>query len=142
MNSAATVVPNQVYMGTSVAISNGFRVLNHAEMVASVMISTNNNAIGVARTQLNAGGYAVGADLSQNQIASTMNYIATRNGGDIAAINFSEGIALDGGEGLDGTSHLSQFVDWSAAQHMSSTSSVGEKTKQELARSRPIISMV
>jgi hypothetical protein len=108
-NSASTVVPAQVYMGTTVATVNGFRVLDHPERVASVMISTNSNAIGVATgAKLHSGGYANTADLGQRRIALTMNRIATLVDPDImeevSAINFSEGIALDGGEGLDGTS--------------------------------------
>jgi hypothetical protein len=105
-------------MGTTVANTNGFRVFDHPETVASIMISTNNNAIGVAPgAALHAGGYAATADLSQQRIALTMNHIATRNGGDLSAINFSEGIALDGFDTVDGGSHLTEFIDWSAAQH-------------------------
>jgi hypothetical protein len=121
-NSASTIVPSQVYMGTTLATANGFRVSNHAELVASVIISTNANAKGVAPgASLNAGGYAATADLSQQRIALTMNRIATLTdpiiGEQVAAINFSEGIALDGFDTVDGSSHLTEFVDWSAAQH-------------------------
>ena len=66
---------------------------------------------------LHAGGYVATAAIGQREIALAMNHISTRNGGDISAINFSEGIALDGVEAVDGGSHLSSFVDWSAALH-------------------------
>jgi len=122
-NSAATVDPAEVYMGTSVANTNGFRVKNiitgeaHAQLVASVMISTDSNAPGVAPgALLHAGGYAV-SSATQRDAALTADRIADRNGGNIHAINFSEGLALTGGEGLDASSHLSHFMDWSAKEH-------------------------
>lgn len=121
-NSASVVVPAQVYMGTAAATTNGFRVLEHAERVASIMLSTDSNAIGVSTgARLPSGGYAATADLSQQRIALTMNRIATLTAPvineEVSAINFSENIALDGGEALDGASHLSQFIDWPAVQH-------------------------
>ncbi len=122
-NSASTVVPAQVYMRTAVANANGFRVrdifgVGHAQQVASVMISTDNMAPGVAPDALlHASGYAT-ISTSQRDAALTANHVATRNNGDISAINMSFHMATEGfNEPIDGRSHLSRFVDWSAAKH-------------------------
>ncbi len=116
-NSATSIIPAQVYMRTSAANINGFRVDDHAEIVASVMISTNNMAPGVAPDALlHASGYAT-TSTGQRDAALTANHVATRNSGDISAINMSFGMALDGFDVTDGDSHLSSFVDWSAARH-------------------------
>jgi len=122
-NSATTVIPEQVYMGTTVANTNGFRVRNildndaHAQEVASIMISTDSTAPGVAPgAKLHAAGYAVNS-VTQRDAALSADRIADRNFGDIHAINMSFGLALTGGEGLDASSHLSRFIDWSAKRH-------------------------
>lgn len=123
-NSARAVVPAQVYMGSSTAVpGNGVTVINpfdmddHAQQMASIMISTSSAAPGVApNALLHASGQApLGS--GQRAAAQTANFIATRNGGDITAINMSIGLPLDGGENVAGTSHLSRFVDWSADEH-------------------------
>jgi len=123
MNSATTIVPAQVYMRTATANTNGFRVVEtfsntaHAQWVASVMISTDNNAPGVAPgAELHAGGFAT-TSVTQRDAAITANHIARRNSGNIHAINMSFGMALDGGESLNADAHLTQFVDWSAKEH-------------------------
>ena len=116
-NSAPTVVPAGVYMGTAIANTNGFRVNAHAQEVASIMISTNSNAPGVSPgALLHSGGYAV-SSTGQREAAITADRIADKNSGDIHAINMSFHLALTGGEGLDASSHLSHFIDWSAKQH-------------------------
>ncbi len=43
-------------------------------------------------------------------------HIATRNGGDVRAINMSFGVSLAGAD-LDGNNLLTQFIDWSASHH-------------------------
>lgn len=127
-NSAATVVPAQVYMGTSVATGNGVTVRvvigdvvlpAHAEPVASIMISTDGDAPGIApNASLHAAGYSplISPHGSQRATALSSYFIANRNGGDISAINLSIGLPLvEFIETTDGDSHLSAFVDWSAA---------------------------
>ena len=49
--------------------------------------------------------------------AVSAQHIATRNGGDVRAINMSFGNPLATGKILDGNSLLTQFVDWSAREH-------------------------
>ncbi len=96
-NSASTVVPTQVYMRTAIANVDGFKVRDilgddHAEKVASVMISSNTGALGVSpNALLHSSGYAT-TSTEQRDAALTANHIATRNGNDISAINMSFGM--------------------------------------------------
>lgn len=123
-NSAAAVKPLEVYMKTAVATVDGFRMwagfppnqIDHGQMVASIMISTDGSAPGVApNAGLHSASYAV-SSTTQRDAAQTAHFISSRNGDDIPAINMSFGMALDGGETTDGSSHLTRFVDWSAAR--------------------------
>lgn len=70
-------------------------------------------------------GVAPGADLFASAISPSANFqagpsqsgqhVATRNGGDVRAINMSFGLAVD--VGFDGNDLFTQFIDWSAAHH-------------------------
>lgn len=122
LNSAVAVKPLQVYMKTAVANTDGFRIwagdppLDHGQMVASIMISTDGGARGVVpNAGLHSASDAV-SSTTQRDATDTAYFIANRNGGDIPAINMSFGMALDGGETTEGNSHLTSFIDWSAAR--------------------------
>jgi hypothetical protein len=119
-NSASTVVPATVFSGTSTASNGDYTLIGlvpHAQEVASIMISTHATSPGVApAAQLYASAHRpIGTD--QRSVALASYFIANRNGGDVSAINLSINLALvDFIETTDGDSHLSAFVDWSAAR--------------------------
>jgi hypothetical protein len=60
---------------------------------------------------------AIGSTGTPNHQALTLQHIATRNNGDVRAINLSFSTALQPGELLDGNSVLTGFVDFSAFAH-------------------------
>ncbi|MEA5571186.1 S8 family serine peptidase [Calothrix sp. UHCC 0171] len=94
----------------------------HAHNVAGVMVSKDKAFPGVAP---NARLYsaAVGATKSQGQPEEclTAQHIATQNGGDVRAINFSFGEPLNRDPRpdavLDGNALLTMCVDWSSRVH-------------------------
>ncbi|MGD1948054.1 MAG: S8 family serine peptidase [Leptolyngbyaceae cyanobacterium] len=97
---------------------------NHANHVASVMISQDKRLRGVApdATLFSAAIGPLDRELSgQPQECLTTQHIALRNSGDIRAINFSFGEPLISdprpNASLDGNALLTQCVDWSTITH-------------------------
>ncbi len=99
---------------------NNFEINDHPIQVASVMISSETLPAGTPSTAGVANGaklYSSGFIIADQGIeAATAQHVALANSGDIRAINFSFGEALDSGV-EEGNSPLTQFIDWSAKQH-------------------------
>jgi hypothetical protein len=100
--------------------SNG--VDGHAQNVASVMVSSAKGAPGVApgaRLYASAAGRPKKSGQQEECLAA--QHIATRNGGDVRAINLSFGESLQQDPRpnpvLDGNALLTQCLDWSARVH-------------------------
>ena len=117
------VAVNQVLQLDGSAIADEF-VDNHANHVASVMISQEKRLIGVApdATLFSASIGPLDGELSgQPQECLTTQHIALRNSGDVRAINFSFGEPLVSDPRpnavLDGNALLTQCVDWSSTAH-------------------------
>jgi subtilisin family serine protease len=91
----------------------------HATQVASAIISPSGLTTGVApQAMLHSAGFEVGLLGNLLDVAAVAGqHIATRNGGQIHAINMSFGIEDTSEPPPDGTSLLSSFVDWSARVH-------------------------
>ncbi len=95
---------------------------NHAQNVASLMISSNKGFRGVApgaRLYSTAvGSLKTG---SQPEECLSAQHIAVQNSGDLRAINFSFGETLERDQRpnarLDGNALLTQCIDWSARVH-------------------------
>jgi subtilisin family serine protease len=92
---------------------------NHANMVAMVMVSQDKRLPGVAPGATlfsSAVGTLKKGGQPQECLASV--HLASRNGGDVRAINFSFGESLQKDERknaiLDGNALLTQCIDWSA----------------------------
>lgn len=105
------------------AVANEF-VDNHANHVASVMISQDKRLTGVApdATLFSAAIGPLDREMSgQPQECLTTQHIALRNSGDVRAINFSFGEPLISdprlNASLDGNALLTQCVDWSSSTH-------------------------
>jgi hypothetical protein len=124
------IVPTEVFLQNMLAPENR-ETDEHAIWVAGVIISTQTSVppatpphsppIGVApEALLFSSAFLDTMNLPtsyQQDTAVTLQHLATLVGADIQAINMSMGVALEGTEELDGTSLLSQFIDWSANQH-------------------------
>ncbi|MDV3350857.1 S8 family serine peptidase [Leptothoe sp. ISB3NOV94-8A] len=120
-NSPVTV--NQVLQLDGSATADEF-VDNHANHVASVMISRDKRLVGVApdATLFSASiGPLEGEISGQPQECITTQHIALRNSDDVRAINFSFGepLATDPRPNatLDGNALLTQCIDWSSITH-------------------------
>ncbi|MEM7064090.1 MAG: S8 family serine peptidase [Cyanobacteria bacterium P01_B01_bin.77] len=120
-NNPVTV--NQVLQLDGPAVADEF-VDNHANHVASVMISRDKQLIGVApdATLFSAAIGPLNSESSgQPQECVTTQHIALRNSGDVRAINFSFGEPLISdprpNASLDGDALLTQCVDWSSITH-------------------------
>ncbi|NEQ55068.1 MAG: S8 family serine peptidase [Leptolyngbya sp. SIO3F4] len=120
-NNPVTVT--QVLQLNGPAIADEF-VDNHANHVASVMVSQEKRLIGVApdATLFSAAiGPLTGEISGQPQECLTTQHIALRNSGDVRAINFSFGEPLTNDPrleaSLDGNALLTQCVDWSSIVH-------------------------
>ena len=95
---------------------------DHAARVASIMVSQNKAAPGVAPDAvLYSAGVGVEDGSGQAQECVASQTIASQNGGDVRAINFSFGESLSRDPRpeatLDGNALLTQCVDWSARVH-------------------------
>ena len=95
---------------------------NHAAMVAAVMISKDKKLRGVApNAKLYASAVGALKGSGQPQECLTSQHIAQQNGGDLRAINFSFGESLEQDHHkdykLDGSSLLTQCIDWSSRVH-------------------------
>ncbi len=120
-NNPVTV--HQVLQLNDSAIADEF-VDNHANHVASVMISRDKRLTGVApdATLFSAAIGALEGELSgQPQECLTTQHIALRNSDDVRAINFSFGEPLVSdprpNASLDGNALLTQCIDWSSITH-------------------------
>jgi subtilisin family serine protease len=117
----AVVPVDQVFVRENLANPNQL-VDGHAASVASVMISNDKSLTGVAP---DARLYAAATGLSQSsgqpQECLSSQLVATQNGGDVRAINFSFGESLRRDPRpnamLDGNALLTQCIDWSAIIH-------------------------
>ena len=95
---------------------------SHAQNVASVMISNNKGFRGVA-PGARLYSVAVGSLRTGGQPEECLSaqQVATQNGGDVRAINFSFGETLERdprpNARLDGESLLTRCIDWSARVH-------------------------
>jgi hypothetical protein len=108
------------YRNTSATSNNN--VDNHATMVAGVMISQDKYLRGVApQAKLYASAVGSFKRGGQPQECLASQHVASQNGGDVRAINFSFGESLerDSRENpqLDGKALLTECTDWSARVH-------------------------
>ncbi len=98
------------------------QVDEHADMVATVMISQDKQLLGVA-PDARLYSAAVGSleRIGQPHQCLSTQHIALQNGGDVRAINYSFGESLQRdprvNAKLDGNALLTQCVDWSARVH-------------------------
>jgi subtilisin family serine protease len=94
----------------------------HAQNVASIMISNDKVATGVApAARLYASAVGVLRRSGQPEECLASQHVAMQNGGDVRAINFSFGESLreDPRDNalLDGNALLTQCIDWSSRIH-------------------------
>lgn len=94
----------------------------HASMVAMVMVSQHKKLLGVApEARLYSGAVGQVKGNGQDQECLTSQHIASQNGEDVRAINFSFGESLSDDfreeAKLDGNALLTQCIDWSARIH-------------------------
>jgi hypothetical protein len=95
----------------------------HAANVASVMISQDKLRVGVAPAAMLYSGAVgpLGDRSSQPEECLASQSVASQNGGDVRAINFSFGEPLDRDPRpnavLDGNALLTQCIDWSSRVH-------------------------
>ncbi len=108
---------NSLFKINEVAIPNE-NVDNHANMVAMVMVSKDKRLPGVApgaRLFSSAVGTLQKGGQAEECLASV--HLASQNGGDVRAINFSFGESLQRDKRdpaiLDGNALLTQCIDWS-----------------------------
>ncbi len=99
-------------------------VEDHSASVASIMVSQDKRFTGVApdaKLFASASGFEQQSRVQQPQECIAAQTVALQNGGDVRAINFSFGEALerDPRENavLDGNALLTQCIDWSAKVH-------------------------
>ena len=117
------VAVTQVLQLDGLATADEF-VDNHANHVASVMISQDKQLVGVAPDALlfSASIGPLDGELSgQPRECLTTQHVALRNSGDVRAINFSFGEPLVNdprpNASLDGNALLTQCIDWSSMAH-------------------------
>jgi subtilisin family serine protease len=95
----------------------------HASMVASVMVSQEKRFQGIApEAQLYVSAVGTIKKSGQPEECLASQHIASQNGGDVRAINFSFGESLQRDPRkeraiLDGNALLTQCIDWSARVH-------------------------
>ena len=99
-------------------------VEDHSASVASIMVSQNKRFTGVApdaKLYASAAGFEQQSSVQQPQECIAAQTVALQNGGDVRAINFSFGEALERDPRekavLDGNALLTQCIDWSAKVH-------------------------
>jgi len=118
-NIDTTVSPTSVFRRDGVATADQ-DVTDHAESVAGTMISFDLNATGVAQgTFLHASAFdPTGIGFNQfDTVPLTLQHVATQNSDNVRGMNLSFGSSPFASEILDGNSHLTKFVDWSASKH-------------------------
>ncbi len=121
-NSHPDVKPTEVFKrnGAAIANQNTQHQNGHGEKVAGVMIANGPADKGVApEAKLYASAYETqGTNPGYQHALLSMQHIATRNGGDVRAINLSFGKPRPSpGALLDGSSNLTLGLDWSARVH-------------------------
>ncbi len=94
----------------------------HAQNVASVMINSDKAFVGVAPgARLYSSAVGLLKRNGQPEECLSAQHIASQNGGDVRAINFSFGESLEEdprpGAMLDGNALLTQCIDWSSRVH-------------------------
>lgn len=120
-NTAVRVM--RLFVRNNAAQPNDY-VDNHAARVASIMISRDKRLRGVAPdAELYSSAIGNDPEGGQPQECTAAQTVATQNGGDVRAINFSFGESLRRDPRpkpvLDGNALLTQCVDWSARVHNS-----------------------
>jgi subtilisin family serine protease len=125
LNFSSSVDPEEVFFRDGPATANMHVEPGHATEVASVMISDDTSDLDMDGD--NPRGVAPGAKLYASAVDSSVGFdhdlqalsaqhVANQNGGDVSAINFSFLNISETGQ-YDGSSLLTQFVDWSARTH-------------------------
>jgi hypothetical protein len=116
-----SVTPTAVFRRDGNVAADMLIGTGHALRVAGTIISTHPTATGTApNADLYASAYdpmGPTPDDFDAEAALAAQHIATRNGGDVRAINMSFGNPLAAGETTDGNSLLTLFVDWSSRVH-------------------------
>lgn len=110
------VIPEAIYRLDGDAWENDSG--SHGLAVAGILIA--GNSVGVPGVAPNAQLHSsalVNIEPSYDDILRTIQHVASRNGGDVRAINHSYGVPLDGISAPDGFSYLTMGLDWSAAAH-------------------------
>ena len=117
-NSHLKVAPEGVFLRNGVAVANT-NTSNHAEQVAGVMISTDATHKSVAPgASLYSSAYeTLGTNPGYQHALLSMQHVAIQAADEVRAINLSFGKPLEIGAKLDGSSLLTQGLDWSAMQH-------------------------
>jgi hypothetical protein len=118
----STVNPAGVYYWNQINFNASMNIMSetsaHAVEVASVMISTDTTARGVATgaSLHSIGVNPVGPTIDDiyTQVAQAANHIATLPGERVWATNISLNVATAAGVDADGSSLLTSYVDWSA----------------------------
>jgi subtilisin family serine protease len=111
------VVPTAVFRQNGLAHTDD-TMFPHGLQVASVMISKDDGQLaGVAPDALLYASAFGAESLSPDDLMKTIQHVASRNGGDIRAINHSYGVQPLGLESPDGNSYLTMGIDWSASAH-------------------------
>lgn len=117
-HSDPTVVPTGVALLDDFTPPPNMNITEHAENVASVMISSSTTIPGVApEALLYASAFAEPIDPAQPDAAFAAQHVALQSADDVRAINMSFGELLIGGNTLDGNSLLTKFMDWSARRN-------------------------
>lgn len=120
-NTNSAVRVTRLFVRNNSAQPNDY-VDNHAARVASIMISRDKQLRGVAPdAELFSSAIGNDPDGGQPQECVAAQTVATQNGGDVRAINFSFGESLRRDPRpkpvLDGNALLTQCVDWSTRVH-------------------------
>lgn len=110
------VIPEAIYRLDGDAWENDSS--GHGLAVGGILIAGNSVGVpGVApNAQLHSSAF-ISFDPTYDDILRTNQHVASRNGGDVRAINHSYGAPLDGISAPDGFSYLTMGLDWSASAH-------------------------
>lgn len=120
-NTNGVIRPDRLFVRNNSAQPNDY-VDQHASRVASIMISRDKRRTGVAPdAKLYSSAIGSDPDSGQPQECVATQTVASQNGGDVRAINFSFGESLSRDPRpkpvLDGNALLTQCVDWSTRVH-------------------------
>lgn len=120
-NTNSVVRVGRLFVRNNLAQPNDY-VDSHAGRVASIMVSQDKHQTGVApNAVLYSSAIGNDAEGGQPQECEAAQMVASQNGGDVRAINFSFGESLRRDPRpkpvLDGNALLTQCVDWSTRVH-------------------------